>query len=159
MCGSSSTSVTVRGNVAGTIAGYLTIPTSDHLGIEIVDGYSGIRTLDGAPSNGVLTIKLDSPDFRLVNYQYALSAPANSSMSAMAESIWSTATSYNNSVAYSYPSITGVMPVGGYNSNSVVSGLLQRQYGYATPIIQWQLGLQGKQVPGYGNPLNFGGGK
>jgi RHS repeat-associated protein len=154
MCGSLGTRILVRANVAAESAGYLTEPTSLHTGIEIIDGYSGIRTIDGTrDKEGYLSVKLNSTDWRIPRLWYEFTLPSDQSISERAEWMWRAANSFNSGLRPQYSFPNGIGDMGnGFNSNSITAGLLGSQAAYE---ISRAAARSSYIVPGLGRPVSF----
>ena len=160
-CGWGDTKVTITGNyAAGPVGQYGTYPSSLHLEIRIENGYDTI-TIEGQPgsysvSKGLrLVTGSDNPHPAPV-FSMELPVPKGMSMQQLATNLVEAARAYQNNLPYNFPLAgTGTM-MWGYNSNSHVSGVLQRATG------QYQSGVvdaarrAGFLVPGFSRPIPIG---
>ena len=141
-------------HVAASPLGYVTSPTSFHCAIDIVPDNPAISTLTigGQPSDGNLVYR---PNYSGDSECHAqtktlVQTPNGLTDNQFIINLIQAAASYNNNLPYSFPTnINGAMPPGTYNSNSVVSGVINAAGGTppSLPV----------STPGYGNPIPLGG--
>jgi hypothetical protein len=160
-CGWGDTKVTITGNyAAGPVGQYGTYPSSLHLEIRIENGYDTI-TIEGQPGSysvckGLRLVKESDKPHPAPVFSMELPVPKGMSMQQLATNLVEAARAYQNNLPYNFPLAgTGTM-MWGYNSNSYVSGVLQRATG------QYQSGIvdaarrAGFLVPGFSRPISIG---
>ena len=156
----------IVGHTAAGRAGKITNPNSNHLAIKLVPDnedcdLGGTKTLGGQPSGNFANGNLkSSPNYKGdsegITIQQTISTPAGMTDCEFLKKLKDASNEYCNCLPYSRPNISmmpgaidGQMDQGKYNSNSYVSGVINRAGG-APP----QLNTGGQwQAPGYENPL------
>ncbi|GKS84590.1 RHS repeat-associated core domain-containing protein [Acidovorax sp. SUPP1855] len=156
----------IVGHPAAGPVGKLTNPNSHHLAIELKPDdancdLAGVKTLGGQPSgnfaNGYLVSRSNYPgDSKGIDVRQAIQKPEGMTDCEFLKKLKKASEEYCNCLPYSKPNVSlipgaqdGQMDPGTYNSNSYVSGVIQRA-GAVPPTLNtggnWQ-------APGYGNPL------
>lgn len=159
--------VVVSGHIAASPLGRVTNPNSFHLSLYLKpDDPCTCKiepiTVGARPIDGNLGSIYNNPNDALSNAAFTQTIPTPVGMSDcdFIKSILRSSSRYTSNLPYGFPNISllpfehdGSMPVGTYNSNSFVSGVLSNA-GITPPTIN----TGGEfQVPGYENPIPIGG--
>lgn len=169
MCGSDSTSITVKGNPVGPDGSpwaHSEIQISSGYEFTVLEAQAGLH-LTGSTTSYFTTPNIfgwtggegasDGSAFTL-----SISAPSGDSMGAVALRLKAAASSYDNGSLYGIPSMIVApnrMAFGAYNSNSYVGGILNSALpGHGLRwAVQQGAANKGYSVPGMENPINLQG--
>lgn len=151
-CGSDSTKVEVTGNqVLGGTA---------HTEIQITGGYD-YTILEAGPNT---SLKLEGRHNNDANsgdssngFRTTLSPPGGMTTGSYATALKGAAGSYMDTLDYSFPSGFNSNSLGlsgkGYNSNSYVSGIINKVNGSVNQSVPIAAGQAGFRLPGWNNPI------
>lgn len=155
--------ISVESNIAGTLPGLITSVPSVHLEINVHIETKGIvvnKTYEGQISidaRGLRNkIEVDKPNSKPSLTETKIELPRGKELEIANKLAGGAKNFKNDALPYSFPDRNGTMPLGGTNSNSFASGLLQFGTGNFQYGVIEDLKNNGYVAPGYGNPMSEG---